>query len=142
MASDRATFMKRPAEDLGALSALLQDVRTENVRGARSKWGDCELVSDEFLSEARRRRLASPRDSFIVLGYRAYDPEFAQRRRIENNQGEHQWAVIGGTIYDGTSDQFSDSAITITPVGDPRYREKLRQSHATEPHVPKSFSTR
>lgn len=128
VAERRYAHYVRPA-DRDALAALLQQLRAANVSGARSKWGDCELVADEFLSEARRRGLASEKDSAIVWGHRAYDPKFATRRRIEDKEGQHQWVVIGETIYDGTSDQFGDAAITIAPVGDRRYREKTRLGH-------------
>jgi hypothetical protein len=110
------------------LEKLLTDVRRQNVSGARSRYGDCELVSDEFLAEARKLGLAGP-DDYIVWGYRAFDPSFAARRHINDKEGQHQWVVIDGKIYDGTSDQFSDDEVTIARVSDSRYREHRRMHH-------------
>lgn len=113
---------------MSALTQLLTTIRRENVRGARSRYGDCELVSDEFLSAARKQGLADA-SSYIVLGYRTFDEPFAKRRNIQDKEAEHQWVVIDGTIYDGTSDQFGDDEVTVTKVGDPRYREHRRMFH-------------
>ncbi len=120
---------RRDPQAVAARLALLEQVRAENVHGARSKYGDCELVADEFLSAARRAGLASEKDSCIAWGTRAFCTEFAARRGILEKVGQHQWAVIDGLIYDGTSDQFADDVFTLAEVGDPRYNEMRRVVH-------------
>lgn len=114
--------------DLTNLNNIAQYIRNHYVSG-RSRYGDCELVADEFLCGAREAGLAGKDDSYIVWGWRMYDP-IMYGKPIENKPpGQHQWVVIRGTLYDLSADQFGDQPIVITSEHDPRYKEHTKMSH-------------